>query len=45
MFNEECLSRTLTFQKNSYLFQQKPFKIDEKYFLFHLTSSFRSQDI
>ena len=28
-----------------YLLQQKPFKNDEKCFLFHLKSSFRSQDI
>ena len=28
-----------------YLFEWKPFKNDEKCFLFHLKSSFRSQDI
>ena len=28
-----------------YFLQWKPFKNDEKYFLFHLKSSFRSQDI
>ena len=39
-------SRTLTFPKKlRYLLHWKPFKIDEKYFLFHLKSSFRSQNI
>ena len=39
-------SRTLTFQKFFFNFLQwKPFKNDEKCFLFHLKSSFRSQDI
>ena len=39
-------SRTLAFQKNlCHLLDWKPFKIDEKCFLFHLKSSFRSQDI
>ena len=38
--------RILTFQKNGfYLFQWKPFKNDEKSFLFYIKSSFRSQDI
>ena len=31
--------------KKSYLLQRYPFKNDEKYFFFHLKSSFRSQDI
>ena len=39
-------SRTLTFQKKlSYLLHWKPFKNDKKCFLFHLKSSFSSQDI
>ena len=32
-------------KKNFYLFQWKPFKNNEKCFLFHLINSFRSQDI
>ena len=37
---------TLTFQKElHYLLDWMPFKNDEKCFLFHLKSSFRSQDI
>ena len=32
-------------KKLFYLFQRKPFKNDEKWFLFHPKSSFRSQDI
>ena len=32
-------------KKLFYLLQWKPFKNDEKWFLFHLKSSFRSQDI
>ena len=40
------LSRTLTFQKRlCYLLQWKPFKNDEKCYLFHLKISFPSQDI
>ena len=39
------LSRTLFFLKNlCYLLDWKPFKNDEKCFLFHLKSSFRFQD-
>ena len=39
-------SRTLTYLKNlCYLLDWKPFKNDEKCFLFHIKSSFRSQDI
>ena len=39
-------SRTLTFQKKlCYLLDCKPFKNDEKCYLLHLKSSFRSQDI
>ena len=38
-------SRTLAVQKHFVLFHRKPFKNDEKCFLFHLKSSFRSQDI
>ena len=38
--------KTLTFQKKlCYLLRWKPFKNDEKCFLFHLKNSFRSQDI
>ena len=38
--------RTLTFQKNlCYLRDWKLFRNDEKWFLFHLKSSFRPQDI
>ena len=36
---------TLTSQKNCYLLHWKPFRNDEKCFLFHLKNSFRSQDI
>ena len=44
--SKKTLSRTLTFWKELYyLLDWKPFKIDEKGFLFHLKSSFRSQDI
>ena len=32
-------------KKNFYLHQLKPFKNDGKYFLFHLKSSFRYEDI
>ena len=39
------LNWTATFQKNCYLFDWKPFRNDEKCFLFHLKSFFRSQDI
>ena len=39
-------SESLAFQKKlSYLLGRKPFKNDEKYFLFHLKSSFSSEDI
>ena len=39
-------SRIRTFQKNlCYLLEWKPFKNNEKCFLFHLKGSFRSQDI
>ena len=39
-------SQTCTFQKKfCYLLHWKPFKNDEKCFLFHLKSSFHSQDI
>ena len=38
-------SQALTFQHFFYLLQWKLFKNDEKYFLFHLKSSFCSQDI
>ena len=39
-------SQIFNFQKKFfYLLQWKPFKNDEKYFLLHLKSSFRSQDI
>ena len=42
----EIWSRTLSFQKKKcYLFDWKPFKNDKKCFLFHLKSSFPSQDI
>ena len=37
--------RTLTFQKKCYLRPLKPFKNDEKCFLFHFKSYFRPQDI
>ena len=41
-----CFSQALTFQKNMrYLLDRKLFKNDEKCFLFHLNSSFRSQNI
>ena len=42
----EPQSRTLTFEKSCfYLLQWKPFKNDEKCFLFHAKSFFRSKDI
>ena len=45
-FSCQYESRALTFPKKlRYLLHWKPFKIDEKYFLFHLKSSFRSQNI
>ena len=56
IIEESCLGRTLGKKcllksyshlpkKMCYLLHWKPFKIDEKYFLFHLKSSFRSQNI
>ena len=38
-------SRTLTLKKMFYLLQSKPFKNDEKCFLFHFKSCLYSQDI
>ena len=37
----------LKMMKNTFYFNQKrkPFKNDERYFLFHIKSSFRSQEI
>ena len=44
LFRQLMKNRTLTFQKKlCYLLHWKPFKNDEKYFLFHLKSSLHSQ--
>ena len=44
--NKNFLSRTLAFPQKYYIsFQRKPFKNDEKCFLFHFKSTFRFQDI
>ena len=36
---------SLSLRSEAIFDNRKPFKNDEKYFLFHLKSSFRSQDI